>query len=187
MNGVQAQQVLGEGALQVLQRVSSQNDVPVVTPPIGEGCGIEQHGRDIGHPLGVGVVRQRHTVEVIQGVAPLVGQEPRHHGVVERQGGDAENDHPIGVWYDGGANKWAVFNQDLAAMPVGADFNVLIPPTGADAFVHTATAANIAGHYTYIDHPLTNENPNAIVLVTQNWNPGGGSGTYNDHPIGVSI
>jgi hypothetical protein len=52
-------------------------------------------------------------------------------------------------------------------------------------FVHTATAANITGNWTYIDHPLTNENPNAIVLATQNWNPGGAVGTYNNHPIGV--
>jgi hypothetical protein len=96
------------------------------------------------------------------------------------------NDHPIGVWYYSTIGKWAIFNQDnTSSMPTGADFNVLIPPTGADVFVHTATAANIAGHYTYIDHPLTNENPNAMVLVTQNWNPGGSVGTYNDHPIGV--
>jgi hypothetical protein len=99
--------------------------------------------------------------------------------------GNTYNDHPIGVWYSSSAKKWAIFNQDLASMPVGAVFNVLIPATGAGAFVHTATAANIVGHYTYIDHPLTNNNPNAIVLVTQNWNPSGGSGTYNDHTIGV--
>jgi hypothetical protein len=99
--------------------------------------------------------------------------------------GSTYNNHPIGVYYSGGEQKWAVFNQDLASMPTGAAFNVLIPATGADAFVHTATAANITGNWTTIDHPLTNNNPNAIVLVTQNWNPGGGSGTYNNHPIGV--
>ncbi len=98
--------------------------------------------------------------------------------------GATYNDHPIGVWYDGAESKWAVFNQDLAAMPTGAGFNVLIPPTGADVFVHSATAANLAGNSTYIDHPLANGNPNAIVLVTQNWNPGG-VGTYNNHPTGV--
>lgn len=87
--------------------------------------------------------------------------------------GGIYNDHPIGVWYSSSAKKWAVFNQDFAAMPTGAAFNVLIPATGADTFVHTATAANIAGNHTYIDHPFTNNNPNAIVLVTQNWNPGG--------------
>ena len=99
--------------------------------------------------------------------------------------GNTYNNHPIGVYYSGGEQKWAVFNQDLASMPTGAAFNVLIPATGADAFVHTATAANITGNWTTIDHPLTNGNPNAIVLVTQNWNPSGGSGTYNNHPIGV--
>ena len=102
--------------------------------------------------------------------------------------GSTNNNHPIGVWYNSSIGKWAIFNQDFAAMPTGydfADFNVLIPPTGADVFVHTATAANVTGNHTYIDHPLTNENPNAIVLVTQNWNPGGVGSTYNDHPIGV--
>jgi len=100
--------------------------------------------------------------------------------------GNTYNDYPIGVWYSSSAKKWAVFNQDnTSSMPTGADFNVLIPPTGADVFVHTARAANIAGHYTYIDHPLTNENPNAMVLVTQNWNPGGSGDTYNDHTFGV--
>jgi hypothetical protein len=34
------------------------------------------------------------------------------------------NNHPIGVWYTG--EKWAVFNEDLAAMPEGAAFNILI-------------------------------------------------------------
>ena len=29
------------------------------------------------------------------------------------------------------------------------------------------------------------EAPNVILYVTQNWNPGGSGGTYNDDPIGV--
>lgn len=52
-------------------------------------------------------------------------------------------------------------------------------------FVHVATAANITSNWTTIDHPLTNGNPNALLLVTPNWNPGGLGGTYNNHPIGV--
>ena len=95
------------------------------------------------------------------------------------------NNHSIGVWYRSTTGRWVIFNQDLAAMPTGAGFNVLIPATGSDTFVHAATAANITENWTYIDHPLTNDNPNAIVLVTQNWNPGGTGGTYNNHPIGV--
>ena len=58
--------------------------------------------------------------------------------------------------------------------------------TGLDAvFIHRATRENILGNWTYLDHPLINDNPNAILYVTQNWNPGGEGGGYNDHPIGV--
>jgi len=61
--------------------------------------------------------------------------------------------------------------------PAGAAFD--------SAFVHHATPENISANSTYLDNPLTNDNPNAILYVTQNFNPGGETGTYNDHPIGV--
>jgi hypothetical protein len=93
-------------------------------------------------------------------------------------------DHPISVVYYSGS-QWAIFNQDLAAMPVGAAFNVIIPTAGANVFVHTATAGNSYYNHTYIDNALTNDNPNAIVFVTPNWNPGGVGGTYANFPIGV--
>jgi hypothetical protein len=53
------------------------------------------------------------------------------------------------------------------------------------AFIHRATPENISTNSTYLDNPLLNDDPNVILYVTQNWNPGGGAGTYNDHPIGV--
>ena len=62
--------------------------------------------------------------------------------------GNKYNSHPIGVYYSSGEQKWAVFNQDLASMPTGAAFNVLIPATGADAFVHTAMAGNTTANWT---------------------------------------
>lgn len=52
-------------------------------------------------------------------------------------------------------------------------------------FVHRATPENISANSTYLDEPLANGNPDAVVSATQNWNPGGRSGTYNDHAIGV--
>ena len=61
-------------------------------------------------------------------------------------------------------------------------------PDGAafdSAFVHRATPENISANSTYLDNPLTNDNPNVILYVTQNFNPEGEGGTYNDHPIGV--
>ena len=41
------------------------------------------------------------------------------------------------------------------------------------------------GNSTYLDDPLTDGHPDAVLSVTQNWNPGGGTGVYNDHPISV--
>jgi hypothetical protein len=52
-------------------------------------------------------------------------------------------------------------------------------------FIHRATPENISANSTFLDLPLGNDDPDAILYVTQNWNPGGGSGTYNNHPIGV--
>ncbi len=58
--------------------------------------------------------------------------------------------------------------------------------TAVDAvFIHRATSGNITFNSTYLDNPLTNGTPDAILYVTQNWNPGGSGGTYNNHPIGV--
>ena len=52
-------------------------------------------------------------------------------------------------------------------------------------FVHRAAPENLSANSTYLDNPVTNGNPNAVLYVTQNWNPGGGTGTYNEHPVGV--
>jgi hypothetical protein len=99
--------------------------------------------------------------------------------------GGIYNNHVIGVWYSTVGGKWAIFNQDLSAMQVGAAFNVLIPDPGPNVFVHTTTAGNTGTLVTLIDHPLTNNNPDAVLMVTRNWNPGGIGGVYYDHPMGA--
>ena len=96
--------------------------------------------------------------------------------------GGTYNDHPIGVWYNSSQGKWGILNEDQANMTEGMAFNVLIPEPGPNVFVHEATEG---WDHTVIDHPLTNSNPDAVLLVTQNWNPGGGTGVYNPYPIGV--
>ncbi len=100
---------------------------------------------------------------------------------------DATDDgHPIGVWYDANraSGRWAIFNQDLAAMPEGTAFNVTILE-GPGNVVHRVAPANTVANSTYLDHPLANDDPDALLMVTANWNPGGGAGTYNDHVVGV--
>jgi sortase A len=97
----------------------------------------------------------------------------------------ATYDHNIGVWYEGvDEKKWAIFNQDLAAVPAGVTFEVVVPPASG-SFVHHAEPGNTVGNGTYLNDPLTAGKPGAVLSVTQNWNPGGGRGVYNDHPVGV--
>ncbi len=101
-------------------------------------------------------------------------------------GGGAWNDHVVGVWYDDGSGNWKIFNQNFASsMPENTQFNVWVPPEDASSFVHTAAAGTITGNFTVIDNPLTNGLPGALLRVTQNFNPGGGGGFYNNHVIGV--
>ena len=99
------------------------------------------------------------------------------------RGGGGDYDHNVGVWFEPEARKWAIFNQDLAAVPEGATFQVVIPAE-PERFVHRATPENTSeGGGTYLDDPLVNGKPDAAPSVTQNWNPGGGNGVYNDHAV----
>jgi len=58
-------------------------------------------------------------------------------------------------------------------------------PSAYAVFVHEATLENISENSTYLDHPVINDNPEAVLHVTQDWNPERGGESYNDHPIGV--
>lgn len=78
---------------------------------------------------------------------------------------------------DSGQKGGAIPSKGQEPAPGGSGFDA--------AFVHHATRENISANSTYLDNPLTNARPNVVLYVTQSWNPGGGSGTYNDHPIGV--
>ena len=92
--------------------------------------------------------------------------------------------HNVGVWFEPGARKWAIFNQDMAPVPAGSAFEVVLPPA-SESFVHRAGPSNVVGNATFLNNPLTDGEPDAVVSVTQNWNPGGRGGVYNDHPLGV--
>jgi hypothetical protein len=86
--------------------------------------------------------------------------------------------HPIGLWYDTYLQKWAIVNEDLANIPLGATFYLTgtFGPDGpyqvgdgsvwADTQV-TSTTANVDGDGVAIDSSVTNGNPNAQVYVTQ--------------------
>jgi hypothetical protein len=101
--------------------------------------------------------------------------------------GGTYSNHPVGVWYNSSQEKWGILNEDQANISEGTAFNVLIPEPGPNVFVHEVTSTNTYTNsfITTIDHPLTNSDPDAMLLVTQNWNPGGGTGVYNPNRIGV--
>lgn len=101
-------------------------------------------------------------------------------------GVDVADAHPVGVWYDANrGGRWAIFNQDLAPMPEGATFSVVVLENSEQASIHRAKPANTVDNVTYLSHPLANGNPEAILSVTPSWNPGGIGGIYNDHPVGT--
>jgi hypothetical protein len=106
---------------------------------------------------------------------------------VSELGEAVENTGTVGVWFDANRDgRWAIFNQDLAPMPEGALFTVVVlEQPDETTFAHRATPANTVDNVTYLDHPLANGSPDAILSVTPSWNPGGGAGIYNDHPVEV--
>lgn len=57
--------------------------------------------------------------------------------------------------------------------------------TSGSVFVHRATAANSSFNFTAITNPLTDGDPNAILIITANYNPGGGNGVYFPPALGV--
>lgn len=92
----------------------------------------------------------------------------------------------VGVWYDTGRGRWAVFNEDRSPMAVNQSFHVVAAaPSGLQPVIHTASAANISNNSTYIDHPAANGQPSAVVFATQRWNQSGANGGYNPRAVGV--
>lgn len=90
----------------------------------------------------------------------------------------AANPHPVGVWYDG--SRWALFNQDRAAMPAGLTFDLTWKNEDDKAFVFRSNKGR-----NQLDHPLLNNQPEARFYVSQVWNPGGAGGVYNNAEISV--
>ena len=95
---------------------------------------------------------------------------------------------PIGVVYNlfGGA-QWAIDNLDESTnIDAGSTYNVLVvQQASSKVFVQTATTANTLGGATYINSPLTNGNPNAMILITPNYDPGGMNAFLSNHPVGA--
>ena len=99
--------------------------------------------------------------------------------------GEAIVANGVGVYAQGGSTSGTALmlsNGGIRINGAGVDTNTPV-------FIHVASAGNlhcdnVDDHCTSIDHPLTNGDPNAILIVTPNWNASG-TGVYNVSPIGV--
>ncbi len=97
------------------------------------------------------------------------------------------NNSAVGVWFSGGS--WRVFNQDggsgAAPMPIDAGFHVLVPSVFADYTKRVSSLVSVGAMD--IDHPRTNNNPNARVFATAAYGDtlAGISGTYIPSQLGV--
>jgi hypothetical protein len=92
---------------------------------------------------------------------------------------------PHGVFY--ASAQWRIFSQDFVAVPIGSTFNVFRPQEGPGVIGHVTTAESVsifASFASVIDNASLNNQPEKIVLVTQNWTSGGMS-IYNPQPVGV--
>ncbi|MCA8948043.1 MAG: hypothetical protein KDE27_00980 [Planctomycetes bacterium] len=89
---------------------------------------------------------------------------------------------PIGVWYDG--SYWNVFNQDGSAMPSAAAFMVLVDDEDLES-IASMTVASPGGSEVRLASRSHEYSQNAVAypIVTQNWNPAGNPGVYNNHRV----
>lgn len=94
--------------------------------------------------------------------------------------GGVYNNANQGVFYF--SNHWRVFNQNLNSLPTDSANNILVPaPDSAHAFTHIATDVSApALNATTLDISGLNNNPQAILSVTQSW-----ESVYNDSPISI--
>ena len=61
----------------------------------------------------------------------------------------------------------------------------MIPSNRRTIASRNPTTKNTSDYVSRIDDPRINGNRNALLTVSQNWNPGGVGGIYNEHPIGL--
>ena len=86
-----------------------------------------------------------------------------------------------GVLADGASISNAALTIDTGYLRVaGAGTN-----TSTTAFVQITTTDNVFGDSSYIDNPICNDDPNAILIITPNWNPGNSGGAYSTEVVGV--
>src|SRR6185312_14408043 len=77
---------------------------------------------------------------------------------------------PIGVRYNG--SQWGIFNEDGSDIGILFSYHVLgVPNASQSAFAVHALSSNTRGRHVISNSPRTNGHPNALIRITQNFNP----------------
>jgi len=95
---------------------------------------------------------------------PLLNGDPAAIIVVTQTVGPA-NPHPVDVFYNSTQRRWQIWNSDLANIPLGTVFQVLVVEAQS-AFVHITSPTNILAHLTLLDHPSLNGRAGARPIIT---------------------
>lgn len=86
-----------------------------------------------------------------------------------------------GIYFWG---QWSIFDETFADLSTNIAFNVINVKQNGTAFTHTVTLDNIPWdlpNCSLLDHPLLNNNPGAIILVSKTWD----NGVYNTKHVGA--
>ncbi len=101
-----------------------------------------------------------------------------------RQAGTSSNHHPFGVWYSSGLSQWSLFNQNFAPIALDVVYNYFVPASGFGNFLHVHSGG--IEPETLLTNPSVAGQDDVVIVVTQNWNPDGASGVYNDSRIAIA-
>lgn len=93
------------------------------------------------------------------------------------------NKFNLGLYYN--TPKWEIYQENTDTIPNNSMYNVMSPTANGTLFVHTTTVANTTTNYSLIDNPATNNNPNAVLMVSHCYNPLGASSNYYNKVFGV--
>ena len=80
-----------------------------------------------------------------------------------------------GVYYDTDSSRWGIYNEEGGQdIPENSTFNIMVQPSSnATVYTHQVTAENANINATFLDHPLLNNNPNAVFVATHAWGVNG--------------
>ncbi|MFT5129786.1 MAG: hypothetical protein ACI8W8_003415, partial [Rhodothermales bacterium] len=167
---------------------------------------VSQRGSDNPHPIGVQYVDERWSIlnldqtiipdgaqftvfipaveqtTVLTSNAPEVADsDPDALYQVTQHWDGVYNPRAVGLQVTGTGH--AVFNQDDSPLLAGLKFNL----AKGGSLVHHAALHNTNVNVSFIDHPAINGNPDALMLVSLNANPGGGGPLPNNSPLALEF